>query len=262
MGRARVGTGLALLLAGVLVATSLHGAAARSTLLFTDSFSRGYLDAQKWNVCHWWASDGCTIASNDELEWYLPSQVRVSSGHLHLVAERREATGADGRRYPFVSGMVSTGPPYESEQPKFAFRYGRAEARMRLPAGRGLWPAFWLLPASRDSKPEIDVMENTGDEPGAISMHLHVDEDTDLRRDFTSRRLRSGWHRFGIDWQPNRLRWLVDGVERFRVTGGAVPRVPMYLVLNLAVGGDSPGPPSPSTRFPSSVLVDSVKVWR
>jgi len=263
MSRARVCFGLVLLGAGALVATSLHGAAARTTVLLADSFAGARLNTRVWNTCHWWAADGCTIASNHELEWYLPGQVRVSGGHLHLVAERRRVRGADGRAYPFVSGMVTTGPPSDTRPAKFAFRYGRAEARMRVPRGKGLWSAFWLLPSSRSSKPEIDVMEMVGDEPGTVSMHLHPGPgEGGPGKDFTSARLRSGWHRFAIDWRPNRLRWLIDGVERWRVTGSSVPREPMYLVMNLAVGGDSPGPPSSSTRFPSSLLVDSVKVSR
>jgi beta-glucanase (GH16 family) len=74
--------------------------------------------------------------------------------------------------------------------------------------------------------------------------------------------LQSGWHRFGIDWRPGRLAWLVDGAVRFRLTGHAVPRQRMYLIADLAVGGDLPGPPAASTRFPSALGIDWVRVWR
>jgi beta-glucanase (GH16 family) len=71
-----------------------------------------------------------------------------------------------------------------------------------------------------------------------------------------------GWHRFGIDWRPGRLDWLVDGVVRWRLRGDTVPRRRMYLVANLAVGGDLPGPPGASTHFPSALPIDWVRVWR
>lgn len=230
----------------------------------TQDFSGRRLNRRIWNTCHWWADRGCTIASNNELEWYLPRQVRVRKGRLRLVARRRPTQGADGRRYPFVSGMISSGPPYDSRKPRFAFRYGRAEIRARVPAGKGLWSAFWLLPASRRSKPEIDVMEVLGHAPTTVEMHLHYrrpDGTVGQRgKEWRDAKLRSGWHTYAVDWRPGRLAWLIDGVVRWRVHGRAVPRVPMYLVANLAVGGDWPGPPSSSTRFPSALEIDYVRV--
>lgn len=231
-------------------------------VLFRDDFDGARLSRKRWRTCHWWAKQGCTIASNDELQWYLPEQVRVRRGRALLIAERRTVTVADGRSYPYASGMLSTGPTYRKPS-RFAFTYGRAEIRARIPRGQGLWPAFWLLPADRESRPEIDVMEAYGDRPDTVKMHLHYVRDGEResqRHVLTS--LSPGWHRFAIDWRPGRLAWLVDGVVRWRVRGPEVPSEPMYLVLNLAVGGDGPGRPAESTRFPARYAIDWVKVTR
>lgn len=236
------------------------GGDARPALLDED-FSGSRLRSSIWSTCHWWSARGCTLQGNNELEWYLPEQVRVSGGVARLVAERRPVRGLDGRTFAYRSGMISTGPPQGSSRPGFAFRYGRAEMRARLPTGRGLWPAFWLLPADKESKPEIDVMEAIGQRPGMISMHLHPGRDVKpLGKQVRDPALRGGWHTYAVDWRPERLIWLVDGVERWRVEGSQVPSEPMYLIANLAVGGDYPGPPGARTRFPSALEIDYIRV--
>jgi beta-glucanase (GH16 family) len=239
---------------------------AERKLVFREGFAGSRLGRRRWNACHWWADGGCTIASNNELEWYLPAQARVRRGRLGLVAEARPVRGSDGRLYPYRSGMISSGPPPGSTRPKFAFRYGRAEIRARVPAGRGLWSAFWLLPANRESTPEIDVMEILGHRPATVEMHLHYRRGDGARErrgmEWNQRSLRRGWHTFAIDWRPGSLAWLIDGVVRWSVRGARVPSNRMYLVANLAVGGHWPGEPDGSTRFPSALAIDYVKVWR
>jgi beta-glucanase (GH16 family) len=252
--------------AGLALAAGPEDQHASRRLLFHDEFHGHRLAGSRWVTCYWWATRGCTLAGNHELESYLPSQVRVRDGTARLVAERRAVRGSDGRRYRFASGMISSGPRPGSHKPKFAFRYGRAEIRMRVPQGRGLWSAFWLLPATRRSKPEIDVMEIVGQRPSVVEMHLHS-RGRDGRERVQGLKWRQpslvrGWHRFGIDWRSGRLDWLVDGVVRWRLRGDTVPRRRMYLVANLAVGGDLPGPPGASTHFPSGLRIDWVRVWR
>ncbi|MDX6665946.1 MAG: hypothetical protein QOG68_2152 [Solirubrobacteraceae bacterium] len=261
---------LGVVVAGVLAATAFAavqpGHRAGPPPVMHDEFGARHLDTQVWSPCHWWSSRGCTIASNHELEWYVPGQISTRGGVLRLTAQRRRVLGSDGRSHPYVSGMISSGPVGETGRPGFAFRYGRAEIRARVPAGRGLWSAFWLLPASRRSLPEIDVMEIRGQQPATVHMHLHHrgrgGGDLDQGGTWSAPALASGWHRFAIDWRPGRLRWLIDGVERFRVTGKSVPHEPMYLVANLAVGGDWPGPPDSATPFPSALEIDYLRVWR
>jgi beta-glucanase (GH16 family) len=267
--RAGVLLGLITALTAVVVAMAgpdRHAKGTQLRLVFSDDFSGSRLNASHWNTCYWWAAGGCTIATNHELEWYLPGQVQLSNGAAHLVATRRSVRGSDGRRYGFVSGMISSGPPQDGSRPKFAFRYGRVGARMWVPAGPGLWPAFWLLPATQAELPEIDVVEIHGETPNLVHMHLHYrgpgGREAVKDGSWTQPSLSSGWHTFGIDWQPGRLDWLVDGVVRWEVDGSVVPRQPMYLIANLAVGGEPVGPPTARTPFPSALALDWVRVWQ
>lgn len=243
-------------LAGAATAAIRTAAPAGPRVLFADEFDGDALDRGDWRTCHWWSDGGCTIASNDEREWYRRGQVSVAGGAAHLTAARRTTTGADGRRYPFRSGMISTGPGPE-RKPRFAFTYGRATARMRVPAGDGMWPAFWLLPADRNSKPEIDVVEVNSDLPDTVKMHIHgADSDEGHRW----KGLTPGWHTFAVDWRRGRLTWYVDGVRRWRVTGDLVPHEPMYLIANLAVSSDPP--PTDDTPDEASLDIDWIRVKR
>lgn len=120
--RASVGAVLAAVLALVLTAcSSAVTGDAGPPLAFEDDFDEGPLNTSLWNTCHWWDDGGCTIESNDELEWYLPSQVSVENGELRLTAERSDTRGLDGETFPYRSGMVTTGPPDDESEPKFAF---------------------------------------------------------------------------------------------------------------------------------------------
>jgi beta-glucanase (GH16 family) len=239
------------------------------TLVFADEFDRGGLDPSRWTTCYWWDDLGCTNAGNDELEWYLPDNVSVTDGVLRLEARRGTVRGSNGRTYPYTSGMVTTGRSEDdhTQQPRFGFRYGRLEVRMRMPEGKGLWPALWLLPLSHESRPEIDVMEVLGDTPRTLRAHVHyVDEHGERAsrgHSWEGEDTSAGWHQYGLRWTPDELVWLVDGTEQWVFDEPAgVPREPMYLLINLAVGGEWPGDPAPSTRFPAAVEVDYVRIWQ
>jgi beta-glucanase (GH16 family) len=257
-----------LVVAVVPIASVMHGhtKARLLKLVFADDFAGSRLSTSHWSTCYWWASHGCTIATNHELEWYLPGQVKVGNRIARLVAERRAVRASNDLVYPFVSGMISSGPTSFSSRPKFAFRYGRVEASMRITAQPGLWPAFWMLPANERELPEIDIMEIHGQAPTVVEMHLHYrgprGGEAVLGSTWTQPSLTSGWHTFGIDWSPGRLEWLIDGVVRWEVQGSAVPRQPMYLIANLAVGGDPVGAPPPGTRFPSALEIRRVELWQ
>jgi beta-glucanase (GH16 family) len=259
---------LLVLLASVLAVAAVE--ASRSEpgrkLVLNEEFDGTRLNADRWRTCHWWAERGCTIASNHELESYWPEQARVRGGVLRLVATRRATRDSEGVPRPYASGMISSGPGPNGEPPLLAFRYGRAEIRARVPTGKGLWSAFWLLPADRESKPEIDVLENLGHDPDNVQLHVHWrnpdGENEQLGHEWRGRGLATGWHTYAIDWRPDLLTWSIDGRLVWSARGDAVPQEPMYPVVNLAVGGDWPGTPDAATRFPSSLLVDSIKVWR
>ena len=120
-----------------------------------------------------------------------------------------------------------------------------------------------MLPASYESRPEIDVLEARGSNTNRVNFNVHFDEAvtggsyTDTGTDFSG-----GYHTFAVDWQPTALTFYVDGIERWRYTGAGIPSEPMYLVLNLAVGGVYDGSPDASTPFPSYFDVDYVRVWQ
>ncbi|HMJ75056.1 MAG TPA: glycoside hydrolase family 16 protein [Iamia sp.] len=257
----RLGLWAALVLVSVLLAGGCPAEPpAVGKLRFADEFSGTTLSG-KWGTCHWWAPDGCTILTNDELEWYQRSQVTVRDGMLRLTAQPG-SVDAHGRHFPYVSGMISSGRPGDRPQdkPRVAFTYGRVEVRFRIPTGKGTWPAIWMLPVTNKPLPEIDLLEVRGDAPDLPAMAFHPASGARKRREVRTANLSTGWHIVTLDWAPKLLVWSIDGVERFRVTGAAVPSEPMYLIANLAIGGDA-GTPTAATPFPARFLIDRVKIW-
>jgi beta-glucanase (GH16 family) len=236
-------------------------------LVFIDRFDGTALEDGVWNTCHWWDDGGCTIAGNEELQWYVPAGVSVSGGSLLLTAAEADIVGADGTSFAYTSGMVSSGPgDYEGDDPAgFTFTYGYAEMEARVPAGTGLWPAFWLLPADRESRPEIDVMEILGHDPGTLAVHFHHDdggERVSVGESIDTADLAGGMHRYGLLWEERRLVWYLDGDAVWSYDGIGIPDEPMYLVANLAVGGEYPGDPDESTEFPAVFEIDRIRVWQ
>jgi beta-glucanase (GH16 family) len=237
--------------------------------VFGDEFDRSSLGRGRWTTCYWWDDDGCTNSGNNERQWYRRGNVSVDDGVLRLTARRQAVRGSDGRIYPFTSGMVTTGRSTDrlSKPPRFGFRYGRVETRMRLPEGQGLWPAMWMLPVSHRSDPEIDVVEVLGHTPRLVRSHFHfTDEDGRERNPGNGLRLpdtTATWHRYTLDWTPEQLVWYVDGRRTWTFKREQyVPDERMYLIFNLAVGGDWPGPPTAATSFPAAMVVDYVRVWK
>jgi hypothetical protein len=155
----------------------------------------------------------------------------------------------------FVSAALNSYP--------FSQRYGYFEARARVPAGRGLWPAFWLLPVDLSWPPEADVMEVLGQDPRTLytTVHSRSWPDGTMRGHGTrGADLSAAMHRFGMDWGPERVCFYLD---RKRVFSQPTPRdwhKPFYLLLNLGVGGPKswPGAPDAQTRFPARFVVAEV----
>lgn len=211
-------------------------------LSFDDEFAGTAPNPAVWSTCYRW---GCTNSGNYELEWYLPGQVSVSSGALHLSA-RRERT--HGKAY--ASGMIQTYGNY-------TFRYGYVEARARLPRGRGMWSSIWTMAADRTWPPEIDVVENWSQPPDTIDMTVHYGKDQQASAQLTGPDFTAGYHTFGVDWEPGGLTWYVDGVARQHVAVSITK--PQYLLANLAVDGSDP--PGPSARL-SPLSIDWIRVWQ
>ncbi|MFF8511025.1 family 16 glycosylhydrolase [Streptomyces sp. NPDC015492] len=232
-------------------------------LVMSDDFDGDELDDRTWTTCYDWNKGGCTNSGNDELQWYLPEQVSVGDGELTLTAERRATRGSDDQTYPWTSGMISTGRDDWYAEPRRTFTYGYFEAAIRIPAEAGMFPAFWMMPASRFTPPELDIMEFLATTQ-EVSMYVHWREpDGDEERqsgtygpvDFPAR-----FHVFGLLWERDQLVWYVDDVERLRVTSPErIPHVPMEVLINLAVG--VPKAP-PDTVDSARMQVDWVRVWQ
>ena len=186
------------------------------------------------------------------------------NGHLAIRAIRSNNK--------YTSGRLKTAGLFEVQ-------YGKIEARIKVPFGQGIWPAFWMLGNDFQSKGwpgcgEIDIMENIGREPFILHGTLHgpgysgahgITFQTSLPR---SVRLASRFHIFGIEWSPDAVEFFLDRKSYSKATRRSLPPGapwafdhPFFLLLNLAVGGDWPGNPDQGTEFPQTLLVDWVRVW-
>jgi len=277
-----------LFVATLALLASCHAPAHRAPahhLVFFDDFTGDSLDRAKWTV----RITGQTV--NDEQQAYVDdtSTIRVVRGpdaggtNGALLIRGRSRPGhvtPEGNRFDFVSGRMDS-------RGKVQFTYGTAAARMRLPAGAGLWPAFWALGAGRwPDTGEIDVMENVG-EPSWVSAAVHgpgYSGNTPLvKRDtFPAGQDITGWHVYAVDWSPNAMVFRVDDREIYRVTKAMVAPYgrwafdnPKFLIVNLALGGGYPrsvnGTKEPYVGLPEStvqlirrdgaaVLVDWIRV--
>ena len=205
---------------------------------------------------------------NNELQWYTDeAQNAAVDGRGNLVITARRPS--NGGRPAYTSARLVT-------KGRLELTHGRIEARIRVPRGSGLWPAFWALGANIDevgwpTAGEIDVMEHVGREPRRVYGALHgpgysgsagIARTLDLSDDVAA-----GYHVFAVDWMPSLIAWSVDGVEYHRATPDDVaPNAwvfdhPFYLLLNVAVGGNLGGDVAPETAFPQAMLVDYVRVF-
>jgi len=230
-------------------------------LVFADDFEGQTLDKTKWTTC--W-SYGCATTSPSL--WYSATNVIVGNGIVRLRADNQPEF-QHGRVIPYTSGMLSTGGGPDGSPPRFTAQYGYFEARVRVPSGRGLWPAFWMLtPAQRP--PEIDIMEVLSKDPTRVHLHYHYVDGAGIVQDYGAAwddgDFSAGWHTFGVEWRPDAIIWYVDGVERNRFEGNDVAHEPLYMILNLQVGGKDSwsGPTDATTVFPAYYDIDYVRAWQ
>ncbi len=215
---------------------------------FTEDFLGTSLNRSVWKTKDFWGNQ--TLGS--ELQCYLPDAFAVGGHTLKIIAKphatpRSECKNAT-KDQTFSSGMITTAKcnPWETGAHcaglnGFSQLYGYFEVRAKLPAGRGLWPAFWLMPADGAWPPEMDIMENLGHDTKTVHLTYHYKDSRGAHKSngkaFYGPDYSAAFHRFGLDWQPGLLIWYVDGVERHRVAGPDVSAKASYLLLNLAVGG-------------------------
>jgi beta-glucanase (GH16 family) len=213
---------------------------------------------------------------NNELEYYTNRTQNASTdgtGNLVIKAIKETFTGTGGITRDYTSARLLTSG-------KFTQRFGRFEARIKLPVGQGIWPAFWMLgddiaTAGWPTCGEIDIMENRGREPSINYGSLHgpgYSGGNPLSSSYTlpgAERFTDDFHIFAIEWEPSAIRFYVDGNLYQTRTPSDVPAGqrwvfdhPFFILLNLAIGGNFGGNPDSTTTWPQMMLVDYVRVYR
>jgi MYXO-CTERM domain-containing protein len=222
-------------------------------LTFQDEFDGVAVDAAKWVKRYKWGE----AQINGELQAYVDDAFQVQNGILSIVGDKRTATYA-GQTFQYASGVLCS----VREQ-----MYGYFEARLKVPAGQGMWPAFWLLGKNGSTGVnEIDIHEILGQQPSTVYMTVHWGTDYSAGHQsdggsWVGPDFSTDFHTFGLEWNPDSIVWNIDGVERKRHTGAGVPQVEMYVILNLAIGGTWPGAPDATTPFPGLYQIDYVRAY-
>jgi beta-glucanase (GH16 family) len=269
----------------------------RWKLVWSDEFDGDEIDASKWDFDlgngfydyqhHAWVPGW----GNEELQYYTRERenVFVQDGVLHIRALKEALHGCG-----YTSARLKT--RRRDGAPLFSKLYGKFEFRAKVPHGKGLWPALWMLPQDDRyggwaASGEIDVMEILGEEPHKTLGSIHFGSSFPKRElvthtlDLPEGGTVADWHVYAVEWEPGEIRWSLDGVvwatqnfwwscSRKRGNRGLAARnsadlnpwpapfdQPFYLVMNVAVGGNFPGVPNAQTQFPAELLVDYVRVY-
>ncbi|WP_430183819.1 RICIN domain-containing protein [Paenibacillus lautus] len=244
----------------VLLPVNKINAAPNWNLVWSDEFNGTSLNRANWTPEIGTGSGGW---GNNELQYYTnrAQNVQVTGGNLVITAQKESYGGMN-----YTSARIKT-------QDLKSFTYGKVEARIKLPSGQGLWPAFWMLGSNISSvgwpkSGEIDIMERVNNNPYVNgTVHWDAGGHADFGRvsgnlDF------SQFHVYSIEWDSKYIRWFVDGQQfnEFYIENGTGNteefQRPFFILLNLAVGGNWPGSPNNSTPFPSQMLVDYVRVYQ
>lgn len=256
------------------------------SLVWSDEFNGKEIDRSKWtfDIGNWIVDEnGNGIApgwGNNEKEYYTDSNENafIEDGKLVIKAKKEQVTDQFGT-YDYTSAKLKT-------KGLFSKKYGRYEIKAKLPVGKGLWPAIWMLPEEDKygtwaASGEIDIMEAWGSRPNTVAGTIHYGEGWPNNK-YTGKEFelpeKSGidkWHTYALEWEPGELRWYVDG-ELYQTQNKWYSKgkdnaanfsypapfdQEFYLVMNLAVGGWFDGDVDETTKFPSKMLVDYVRVY-
>jgi len=231
--------------------------------------------AQTWNIVWSDEFDGPSINSsnwtydlgaggwgNNELQYYTnrPVNATISNGALLIIARKESYQGS-----AYTSARLKT-------QNLRSFTYGRVEGRIKLPAGQGLWPAFWILGNSITQVGwpkcgEIDIMEHVNT-ASVVNGTMHWDNNGHAQYGGTTPCAVTQYHIYSIEWNATAIKWFVDGAKYWE--GSIANNInstdefhsPFFIIMNLAVGGNWPGNPDATTPFPDTVSVDYVRVYQ
>ena len=243
------------------------------TLVWSDEFSGA--DGSSPDSSKWTYDMGGKGWGNNELECYTnrTQNAQIQGGNLVITALKENFTCSDGVASNYTSARLKT-------QSLFSQSYGRFEARIKIPVGQGMWPAFWMLgnnitSVSWPACGEIDIMENIGKEPGTVHGSLHSSSTVARTSDATAafslpagQNFADDFHLYAVEWEPGTVRFYVDSnlyatftQSQWPAGGAWIFDHPFFIILNVAVGGDWPGSPDSTTVFPQQMLVDYVRVY-
>ncbi|MCS5594275.1 MAG: family 16 glycosylhydrolase [Porticoccaceae bacterium] len=242
------------------------------SLIWSDEFDGSAVDLEKWSYM---IGDGTAYGEargwgNDEKQYYTEdpanSGIAEDDGNTVLYID---ATSTPSAATEYASAKLTT-------EDLFEFRFGKVEARIKLPYSKGIWPAFWMLGANKPDigwpgSGEIDIVEMVGNAEQTVHGTVHyVNSGNDHRSNGNSKTISQGkysddYHVYAIEWSPEKIKWLVDGEQYYQVDIASDMKEFLrdhYLILNVAVGGYWPGYPDSSTVLPQRMAVDYVRVYR
>ena len=238
----------------------IQSMAQKPKLIWSDEFNEVSISKTNWVY-----DIGGNGWGNNELECYTnrPDNSKIEKGNLLIIAKKESFNGKS-----YTSARLKT----EGLQ---NFTYGKIEARMKVPIGQGMWPAFWMLgkniaTANWPKCGEIDIMELIGNTPSIIYGTAHWNNNGHVSRgnSFTlsGGKFSSGFHVFSLRWTPNRLIWLVDNQQYSNLSRSEISAfpfdLPQFFIFNVAVGGNWPGVPDQTTVFPQNMIVDYIRVYQ
>jgi beta-glucanase (GH16 family) len=222
----------------------------------------------RWEPHYPWG--GRNNPSNEELQYYVDPRpdkdpqslasfnpFSTEQGALHIRAQRFPSEQQKKSGFQYASGILTTAPT-------FSFTYGYVEMKARVPRGRGLWSAFWLAPTDHSWPPEIDILEALGHDTRSYIMTAHrkflgLHSQSQFRAQTPD--LAESFHVYAVKWTADEIAWFFDGVQVAAMPTPSDARKPMYMILNLAVGGHWPGAPDPNTAFPATFEVDYIRTY-
>jgi beta-glucanase (GH16 family) len=258
-----------------LTLNQTSGPVPQRNIVWSDEFNQA--DNSLPDLSKWGFDLGGGGFGNNELETYTMTNARILGGQLVIETDRY----LSGGKTNYTSTRMNT-------KGKWSWAYGRMEARIKIPRGQGIWPAFWMLGSNYPGVPwpncgEIDIMENIGKTTDQGTDHgtIHGPQNggdynggSGVGSSYTlpgGAALADDFHIYAIEWKPNQIKWYLDSIQFFTATPASVAGLPggqwvftqpQFFIMNVAVGGNWPGNPDSTTVFPQQMIVDYVRVYQ
>ena len=225
------------------------------TLVWSDEFNGTAVDETNWNY-----NIGGSGWGNNEQEYYTDQNATIEDGHL-VITGKAETIGSNG----YTSSRITT-------QGKREFKYGKIESRFKIPAGQGLWPAFWMLGANINAVNwpkcgEIDIMEHINADSTFYGT-LHWVNNEKVSSGNQTKTAPEDYHIHSIEWDADSITWYLDGIKfhaveiKNNIMGTEEFHKPFFILLNLAIGGNWPGQTIDQSKLPAKMYVDYVRVYQ